>query len=632
MLIREAVTNYQTTFASGTFTITAADGWKEISVVGGNVRDALSSLGFMFPTTGTVYLDDVRLTDITSSAIQDDTSVALTAAVPKHLFGMHINQLSSHHNWPATGHGLLRLWDTGTNWRNIQPTATTWSWTQFDIYMSTLQAQDPNCMALYTMGITPQWASSAPNQPGAYGPGSSAPPTNISDWRNYARAVATRYQGKIKVYEVWNEINGAGGNGPIYQESSGSYTQLVQLINAAAEEIRAVDPNALIALPNSIGNLQALDQLISMGAADNVDIITVHQSPYLDPESNIPAYLAIWDILDRHNVNKPLWNTEGANNNATAGVAPTDAESRAAVSRSYITQWLYGISNWNWYAWDIQTAGMVKLSVNTQQTALSPGGIAYRETAAWLVGAQTTSKKILPDGTWAVELHCGNAYLGYLLWNPSGTATYPIPAHWGITKKRDLTGATTNITGATSVAVGPEPILIENAAARTSVQPFEAHINFQPGPTPVFAGYSNDTGQAYGVRTDGLTYGWLDTAGAPTANPNTRNRNNAASPDERYDTLNHVQTASGTFNWAILVPNGAYQVSITAGDPDYYTGISYQLAAEGVVVANGTPSAANRWISGSQQVTVTDNVLNLTSPLTTTANKINFIDIVAVQP
>src|SRR4051794_14507436 len=79
---------------------------------------------------------------------------------------------------------------------------------------------------------------------------------------------------------------------------------------------------------------------------------------------------------------------------------------------------------------------------------------------------------------------------------------------------------------------------------------FEANINFQKATPAAPTGYFIDAGQVYGDRGNGLAYGW-DADNTASA----RDRNNALSPDQRYDTVTHMQLY-GTRTWEIAVPNG----------------------------------------------------------------------------
>src|SRR5688500_9623666 len=65
---------------------------------------------------------------------------------------------------------------------------------------------------------------------------------------------------------------------------------------------------------------------------------------------------------------------------------------------------------------------------------------------------------------------------------------------------------------------------------------FSANVNFQPAGAAVPAGYVADVGLPFGSRGNGLSYGWNADNSA-----HTRDRNAGNSPDQRYDTLTHLQ-------------------------------------------------------------------------------------------
>ena len=151
--------------------------------------------------------------------------------------------------------------------------------------------------------------------------------------------------------------------------------------------------------------------------------------------------------------------------------------------------------------------------------------------------------------------------------------------------------------------------------------PFEASVNFQPAGSPVPTGYVADIGAAFGDRANGLSYGW----NSPNANY-TRDRNDARSADQRYDTLNQMQRAGGGTVWEMAVPNGSYTVRIVAGDAAAYDS-NYAISAEGVLIVSGKPTSVIRWYDGTRTVNVTDGRLTVTSAAGSANNKICFIDV-----
>lgn len=154
---------------------------------------------------------------------------------------------------------------------------------------------------------------------------------------------------------------------------------------------------------------------------------------------------------------------------------------------------------------------------------------------------------------------------------------------------------------------------------------FAVKINFQTEATPGSpTGYRADIGRAYGVRKNGLSYGWH---GSNEANAVQRNSPN--SPDIRYDGFNQF-VGPGTW-WAISVPNGRYHVRLVTGDPEDLN--SYQkLFVEDRVIVDAAPSAQQRFIEGIVETNVTDGTIALTGVPGGMNNKVAFIEITQVAP
>jgi hypothetical protein len=167
-------------------------------------------------------------------------------------------------------------------------------------------------------------------------------------------------------------------------------------------------------------------------------------------------------------------------------------------------------------------------------------------------------------------------------------------------------------------AVVPSSRLFPTAAPPPSV----IRINFQPAAAAVPAGYLVDAGLAYGARGNGQTYGWnLDISAL------TRDRDSSTSPDQRYDTLVHLQKAENPDAvWELAVPNGTYDVRVVSGDAGFIDSV-YRLTVEGVLVVNGTPTSAAHWVEGASTVTVTDGRLTIRSGSGGVNNKICFVDV-----
>ncbi len=219
--------------------------------------------------------------------------------------------------------------------------------------------------------------------------------------------------------------------------------------------------------------------------------------------------------------------------------------------------------------------------------------------------------------------------------NPSLTATYTGFVNGDTSASLD-SAVSLSTTATQSSPAGTYPIIASGAAdANYSIThvngtltvnaAFAAKINFQPTASPIPAGYLPDDGSVFGNRGNGYTYGWN------AKNTSfTRDRNSTLSPDQRYDTLNHMQKAGGGRAWEIAVPNGAYTVFVVAGDADYSDSV-FRISVEGVLTVSGSPTSSARWVSGTRTVTVSDGRLTVGNGSGASNNKICFIDIAAVS-
>ena len=181
-------------------------------------------------------------------------------------------------------------------------------------------------------------------------------------------------------------------------------------------------------------------------------------------------------------------------------------------------------------------------------------------------------------------------------------------------------------------------------------------VNFQSAAAPVPSGYFRDFGQPYGARSDadqgsGMVYGWVEPG---TNNPldlsvggsnnlgNGRDRNKNS--DQRLDTLMHMQAGSATYaspfngtakdgSWEVSVPDGAYKVTVAAGDASANSDPeSHSINVEGKnAIDNFVPSGAAG--SDTRHKTATLNSVTVSDGrLTIDANggqntKIDYVDV-----
>ena len=345
-------------------------------------------------------------------------------------------------------------------------------------YLRYRQQHDPACQIIYTLGVTPLWAAGR-TEPRFYS-GTANPPQNLEDWRVYVRTMGRRFSDRVRCWEIWNEAD----QGHQYH---GDVKTICEMTRIAYEELKAIRPDNLILSPNitSFG-VAFLDEFLAMGGGRFVDVISWHHYAPLRPENSLPAIEAVRDVLRRHNVqHKPLWNTEGKPGGdpglpgADGSPQPPSTEvARAAVARTHLVQWAYGIGVCCWYMFDeTPKRACIPLSRSTQKAgkpdyaALTPAGETYNELARWLIGARLVAKTVEPSPTqgqrWTLELTRDGGYRAWIVWDTAGSAEVLIPAQWGVRQIRSLDGAPPRSAGR-QVTVGPLPLLLESPAPAVS--------------------------------------------------------------------------------------------------------------------------------------------------------------------
>jgi hypothetical protein len=440
LILQEGPAPY-TYYAQTAATLTGA--WQQFTTRG-QVNDTGSVL-LMFRATqaGNFWVDDVQFTDPAGAPV--------SGGVP----------------WPPDRFGTLRLWDSGTSWTSLEPVRGVWNWQPLDTWVAAAEQHGVHDILL-TLGQTPGWASSNPDDVNYVGAGAPAPPTDIQDWRDYITAVAQRYQGRIRYYEIWNEPND-----PTYY--TGTVVELAQLTAEAYSILKAVDPANTVVSPAAY--LPGyLDQLLQAGVGSNVDMIAFHfyQTP---PENTAAAIANVRLVIARNGAGAiPLWDTEGASGDNTV---PEDLAA-AYLVRKYLVDLAFGSIRYDWYAWGKATTFCVGTEENNPQV-LTEAGRAFGILLDWLRGASLLSASIDPSGTWQIGLSWqpgGSASgsqpgargapagvsRGLIVWNPSASVPFAIPATLHNVSQHDIFGNVTQVEG--SVPAGAAPILLKGLEQR----------------------------------------------------------------------------------------------------------------------------------------------------------------------
>ena len=138
-----------------------------------------------------------------------------------------------------------------------------------------------------------------------------------------------------------------------------------------------------------------------------------------------------------------------------------------------------------------------------------------------------------------------------------------------------------------------------------------AQFNFADVLTESFPTYQNIFGSSGGLLYPGNGFLGVDqnlNGGWVSAFPDSRDRDNPLSPDERYDTFHFATAALRTFR--LDVPNGVYDVRCVAGDPDF--GQSDQnLTVNGVVYWAAASTGVNAYLDVTKEIRISAGKIEL---------------------
>ncbi len=440
-------------------TVSVGRDWQQVDIEG-RVLDPATSLRIAPARPGVdVWVDEVRI----APGDAGDFAPRNSDPIPRSFFGMHLIRLGSHTQWPSFSPGILRLSDTGTTWKDVQPSPG-WDFSsagfrRLDLYLDFVRKHSRDTELLYVLGQTPAWASSDPSAKSAYGLGHNAPPRDLDLWRDYVRTLARRYAGRIRYWELWNEPDYA----PHY---SGTVEQMIQLARIAQEELKAADPANKLVSPGltSSQGMAWLDKFLASGGGQYVDIIGYHWYFNTSPEGLVSSIDNVRQLLNNYGLgHKELWNTEGApgcdpNVVACETFVPTVQQVRSVTPRALMLMWSRGVSNFNYYFWE-RTEALAR-QVESDFVTITQGGIAYREMVNWMKGARLVDSYRINHQIYVFRMNRDTENY-VILWSTTGNTVVNLPSDWAVSTVRTLTGGESTIPSSRQITIGLEPVMLK---------------------------------------------------------------------------------------------------------------------------------------------------------------------------
>ncbi len=370
-------------------------------------------------------------------------------------FGMHIHYAATGTRWPSVSFGSWRLWDANVAWAELEPQQGKWKFHLLDSYLAL--ADNHGVELVLTLGMTPTWASARPNEPSAYGTkavGWAAEPARIADWDDYVWEVATRYKGRIRYWEIWNEPNGGG----FY---SGTMEQMLEMAQHAYTILKNVDADNVVITPSAVGvpGIAWLARYLQAGGGQSADVIGFHFYVYpAPPEAMLPRIQKVQSLMMLNGVaDKPLWNTESGWSRPS--VFATDDEMMAFVSRALLLNAVGGVSRFYWYAWD-NSSWVTLFMLDPWNSKPTAAAYAYAETEQWITGAQPKGCTVGSDGIWLCDFVGADKNPFWIAWNPAGAMQSSVHLRTGATQLRTLAGQSLELAGRSQIEIGIVPVLL----------------------------------------------------------------------------------------------------------------------------------------------------------------------------
>ncbi|MDO8489629.1 MAG: hypothetical protein Q7S42_05950 [Candidatus Omnitrophota bacterium] len=356
-------------------------------------------------------------------------------AVPFSYFGNHI---SNKGNWPSIAIGSLRMWDDNTSWELVEKSRGEYDWSAIDYWLG--QAESRGINVVYTFGYSPAWAR-------AGGKGID-PPLYTVYWDEFVTALVSRYKGRIKFYEGWNESNDPGF-------WSGTIEKAVELQKNAYRIIHRIDPVAKVITPPPTADHAAvwLDKFFEAGGGKYADIISFHGYTHPTSEEIVGLVKNVRSVMRKYGQNrKPLWVSEGGWGKVD-DLSDPDLQA-AFLAKHYLLLWSNDVERFYWYSWDNDPWG----TLWDKQNGIHKAGIAYREVQKWMVGSTMVNPCSMDkDSTWTCGLRLADGSWGLAVWNSKHAQDYRPKDNF--IQGLDLQGNSFAVNG--FVTIGNNPVLLK---------------------------------------------------------------------------------------------------------------------------------------------------------------------------
>jgi hypothetical protein len=384
--------------------------------------------------------------------------------------------------WPDTQAqpGWLRLHDSGTYWAQLNPTNSSYDWTNLDNWLDMIAQHEPIAVSEVFTWV-PCWdaptCSAPPTAPG----GTNAPPSDLTASGSPTfNAFVTAFvqhcspnnhcvKNIIKYYEMWNEWD-------LSFHWTGTMAQIYQMVAPAVAIIRANVPGAVILMPSTtpasdtgLGYQADFQNWLNNENANGRISDWIDWHVYLtntDTTTNTPEVQWSNDNQTYLNIQSSTvgWTTAAWADTETNFNGSPELE-YSCPSAQYTTDDCIGqVVRWQILHDSNGCAGLFWYYWNTTIGNNAPYETAYYWMMQYLVGGYfTAAASYTTNGsvqTWIAPFVEADGTQALWVWTPTEAGTtFTVP--YGYLDYRDINGGTTTVGAGQSITIGVQPFMLE---------------------------------------------------------------------------------------------------------------------------------------------------------------------------
>lgn len=178
---------------------------------------------------------------------------------------------------------------TDFTWRAVNPKPGEWNFSRHDAVVDLAEKKGISLLPILTYDVA--WASPAHR--------------HLDAWGEYVRKTVSRYQRKLRAWEIFNEPNIGG-----FWNDTPSGKDYAKLLKRSYEEIKKIDPELTVVYGGVNGvPLPYIEESFQAGAGKWFDVMAVH--PYSSkPEDMLETIAALKALMKKYGIDKPIYATE----------------------------------------------------------------------------------------------------------------------------------------------------------------------------------------------------------------------------------------------------------------------------------------------------------------------------------